>query len=423
MKNEAITLQIERLEHRLTLRGLRVERVPGSIPGATGMLVQRMNGKALAEPLSEELAAAARLWTLLLDLLGDNLTLEKFRTFGGDTCRELVKRKLTEAPGYRIDPVCFVDDEAIKSFAREQFGNMPLSVIDAIADMSPEVQRLRVALTEVSQCLDGLGGDITRERVIGSNVDYVARARYVADVALGKRVEFPGEAHLLSEEGAYRYGYSAAMRGFSIEYPSNVRINAEKTGWTDGYCAGKRAREAMLKGMAPTQLNGRILVPTIAGYSPSTFKAVWRDERAGKDYTEVPTSGTQPAAQRYWVYHLTDTRPGSVCDLSHNHELLDVQRDPVQTATLFATPAQTCEYRLVAEVEAVELDDVFKLTNTIEQHWWLNPEVQAKFPAAGCRSTSAGDIVLDAAGMAYFCDPFGWIDLGPLEPANPATSI
>ncbi|MBR8043488.1 hypothetical protein KDW40_19150 [Burkholderia cenocepacia] len=314
-------------------------------------------------------------------------------------------------------------DKAIKSFAREQFGNMPLSVIDAIADMSSEVQRMRVALTEVAQCLDGLGGDITCERVIGSNVDYVARARYVADVALGKRVEFPGEAQLLAEEGPYRYGYSAAMRGFSIEYPSNIRSNAEKTGWTDGYCAGKRAREAMLKGMAHAQFNGRTLVPTIAGYSPETFKAVWRDERAGKDYTEVPTSGTQPAAQRYRVYHLTDTRPGSVRELSHNHELLDVQRDSVQAATLFATPAQTCEYRLVAEVEAVELDDVFKLTNTIEQHWWLNPEVQAKFPAAGCRSTSAGDIVLDAAGMAYFCDRFGWIDLGPLEPAKPATSI
>lgn len=54
-----------------------------------------------------------------------------------------------------------------------------------------EVRRLRAALTEVQQCLDGLGGEITRDRVIGDNVDYVARARYVAEVALRDRDEFP----------------------------------------------------------------------------------------------------------------------------------------------------------------------------------------------------------------------------------------
>ncbi|MBK5051704.1 hypothetical protein IQ289_25310 [Burkholderia sp. R-70006] len=56
--------------------------------------------------------------------------------------------------------------------------------VHAVADF-------RVALSEVQQCLDGLGGEITRESVEGENVDYVARARYLAGVALGNRDAFP----------------------------------------------------------------------------------------------------------------------------------------------------------------------------------------------------------------------------------------
>lgn len=53
------------------------------------------------------------------------------------------------------------------------------------------VQDLRLALSEAQQCLDGLGGDITRDTVMGDNIDYIARARYVVEVALGARVAFP----------------------------------------------------------------------------------------------------------------------------------------------------------------------------------------------------------------------------------------
>jgi len=53
-----------------------------------------------------------------------------------------------------------------------------------------EIDTLKAALSDVTACLDGLGAPISSETVDGAKVDYVTRAKYVAEVALGKRLPF-----------------------------------------------------------------------------------------------------------------------------------------------------------------------------------------------------------------------------------------
>jgi hypothetical protein len=120
------------------------------------------------------------------------------------------------------------------------------------------------------------------------------------------------------------------------------------------------------------------------------------------------------------VYHLTDTRDDLVKELSHNYALLDIRRDPERAAEIFRSPADDCVYRLVAEVRASSLDDVFRLTNTIEEYWWGNTEVRATFQGEGCRSTSVGDIVFDGAGQGHFCASVGWVEMNLADPQNEA---
>ncbi|WP_181709823.1 hypothetical protein [Burkholderia sp. MBR-1] len=50
---------------------------------------------------------------------------------------------------------------------------------------------LRSALAEIAACLDGLGQEISFRTIDGDNVDFVTRARYIAEVALGRRKAFP----------------------------------------------------------------------------------------------------------------------------------------------------------------------------------------------------------------------------------------
>lgn len=67
-------------------------------------------------------------------------------------------------------------------------------------------QTLTAALSEVAGWLEGLGMDITYDRVLGTdNLDWVTAARYVADVALGLRVAYPDHA-TLSEWVGLHYG-------------------------------------------------------------------------------------------------------------------------------------------------------------------------------------------------------------------------
>ena len=53
-------------------------------------------------------------------------------------------------------------------------------------------------------------------------------------------------------------------------------------------------------------------------------------------------------------------------------------------------------------------EQAFKLTNTIEQGWLNNEDVQYMGPKPTCRSTSSGDQVVLKDGTKYNCAFFGW---------------
>ena len=58
--------------------------------------------------------------------------------------------------------------------------------------------------------------------------------------------------------------------------------------------------------------------------------------------------------------------------------------------------------------EEGKCEQAFKLTNTIEQGWWNNEDVEYVGPDKTCRSTSAGDQVLLKNGTKYNCSFIGW---------------
>jgi hypothetical protein len=66
-------------------------------------------------------------------------------------------------------------------------------------------------------------------------------------------------------------------------------------------------------------------------------------------------------------------------------------------------------YELVAEVDTIDLDEVFRVTNHIDEPWWNNPEVKWHKPQS--RSTSVGDVVTDGASKSFRCDMAGWSDI------------
>ena len=81
--------------------------------------------------------------------------------------------------------------------------------------------------------------------------------------------------------------------------------------------------------------------------------------------------------------------------------------------TSFLDPKPTFpeDYNMVAEVECEDEEDVFRATNHIDSDWTKNPEVIVcrKNP---CRSTSVGDVIVDEDGVALYCAPCGWEDMG-----------
>ncbi|VWC80537.1 hypothetical protein BLA39750_01165 [Burkholderia lata] len=65
------------------------------------------------------------------------------------------------------------------------------SLITKLGTARLEHQALVSALTEVEACLDGLGVAESIDTVVGDNVDWVTRARYLTAVALGRRKPYP----------------------------------------------------------------------------------------------------------------------------------------------------------------------------------------------------------------------------------------
>jgi len=68
----------------------------------------------------------------------------------------------------------------------------------------------------------------------------------------------------------------------------------------------------------------------------------------------------------------------------------------------------------VAAVLTDRLDSAFRLTQNLERPWTGHPAVQV-LPAArdGARSTSAGDVLIDAAGAAWVASDRGFLPLPP----------
>jgi hypothetical protein len=74
------------------------------------------------------------------------------------------------------------------------------------------------------------------------------------------------------------------------------------------------------------------------------------------------------------------------------------------------------DFELVADVQAKDLEEVFRLTNHIESDWRENKEV---IPAPSAkRSTSVGDVVKEFGGDTYECASCGWEKLEIAEKAN-----
>lgn len=65
------------------------------------------------------------------------------------------------------------------------------------------------------------------------------------------------------------------------------------------------------------------------------------------------------------------------------------------------------EYAKVAIVEAGDLEDVFRLTNHIDEDWMKNPEV-LETVGVRFRSTSVGDVVVDGDKIVWYCAACGW---------------
>jgi hypothetical protein len=117
------------------------------------------------------------------------------------------------------------------------------------------------------------------------------------------------------------------------------------------------------------------------------------------------------------VYHLTHRTPRAF-----------VECRIVDNAVRYWTGMHPdIHYVHVADVNvegAVAPEDAFHLTNNIDQPWVRNAGVTVMLEdwQRGIRSTSVGDVVVDAAGVVWFCAPFGWEEMAgvPLIPFAPA---
>ena len=77
-----------------------------------------------------------------------------------------------------------------------------------------------------------------------------------------------------------------------------------------------------------------------------------------------------------------------------------------------ATELNAKDFEMVAFVEADNHDEVFRLTNSIDDHWWNNEGVDMSTNLTGCRSTSVGDIVQNMTnGQIMAVDKVGWKEI------------
>ena len=68
------------------------------------------------------------------------------------------------------------------------------------------------------------------------------------------------------------------------------------------------------------------------------------------------------------------------------------------------------DFKKVAIVECYNMEDVFRVTNHIDESWTKNPEV-LEVIGVGNRSTSVGDIVIDSDNRKFYCEITGWQEI------------
>ncbi len=66
------------------------------------------------------------------------------------------------------------------------------------------------------------------------------------------------------------------------------------------------------------------------------------------------------------------------------------------------------DYECVAYVKSSNVEDCFRLTNTIDAPWYDNPEVEC---LKKTRSTSVGDVIVTPDHKIHLCMPMGWQEL------------
>jgi hypothetical protein len=83
-------------------------------------------------------------------------------------------------------------------------------------------------------------------------------------------------------------GQTAALDGYAMHPPSDVRKKAEREAWEAGWLDGKRQRDTLLAAKEPVTVGARTATPTLN----RQHAVVWRDERAGKDYGSAEEART-----------------------------------------------------------------------------------------------------------------------------------
>jgi hypothetical protein len=68
------------------------------------------------------------------------------------------------------------------------------------------------------------------------------------------------------------------------------------------------------------------------------------------------------------------------------------------------------EYKLIAELESNDLEEIFSLTNHVTHDWTENIKISLKIPGPH-RSTSPGDIVKLPNNSYHLCLTMGWKDV------------
>ena len=92
----------------------------------------------------------------------------------------------------------------------------------------------------------------------------------------------------------------------------------------------------------------------------------------------------------------------------------DVEKDRLNSFSEDVFAKWPLHYRRVAVVEAPELGAVFELTNHIHDNWTKGPAV-ATLDEPRARSTSVGDVVIDADDKVYGVAGIGFTPLGTLK--------